>query len=197
MVPNEGDLLTPPPMNTEVVSAALAGDSGARDALLAMVYDQLRASARQQLSAERPGHTLSATALVHEAFLRLVGPRDVPWANRAHFYKAAAEAMRHVLLDHAKSRSRIKRGGGRDQVPLGDSACLSNSDDENSVDHISVDGAICRLGKADPEMAELVRLRYYAGLTCEEAALVLGVTEKTVRNRWKFATAWLAKEIET
>jgi len=179
-----------------LIAAIAGGDSASRDALLETVYLQLRATAQRQLAAERAGHTLSATALVHEAYLRLVGPRDLAWANRAHFYKAAAEAMRRVLLDHAKHRGREKRGGGRERVPLGDTACMVPGGEENFVDHLSVDRAICRLEEVDPDMAQLVKLRYYAGLSCEEVALAIGVTEKTVRNRWKFAAAWLAKALE-
>jgi len=169
--------------------------------LLPMVYAQLRAAAQQQIAAERPGHTLAATALVHEAYIKLVGPRALPWQGRGHFYAAAAEAMRQILLDHAKGRARLKRGGGQAHRHLGinDAAQLSTThrEDENddSTDFVALDAAMRRLEGRDPRMAQVVRLKYYAGLEIAQVALALGVSERTVTNDWAFAKAWLEREL--
>lgn len=172
--------------------------------LLPLVYAQLRAAAHRQMAAERPGHTLAATALVHEAYLKLVGPRDLPWQNRAHFYAAAAEAMRQILLDHAKSRARLKRGGGqsRHQLLLDDAVHLPITDSANdpanedhSSDVLALDAAIRRLEDRDPRVAQVVRLKYYAGLEIAQVALAQGVSERTVKNDWAFAKAWLEREL--
>ena len=168
--------------------------------LLPLVYHQLRAAAQQRMASERAGHTLGATALVHEAYLKLVGPREIPWQSRAHFYAAAAEAMRQVLLDHAKARARLKRGGNQPQLPcpLNDAATLPAPDDAHQTpptDFIALDAAMCRLEQRDPRMAQVVRLKYYAGLEIAQVALVLGVSERTVKNDWAFAKAWLERSL--
>lgn len=180
---------------TVLLNAAARGEAGSRDALLALVYDQLCRHAQRQMGGERANHTLSATELVHEAYLRIAGPRELAWQNRAHFYAAVAEAMRRVLLDHAKGRARAKRGGGKPPAQLGESAMLTAENDENPCDLVAIDQAICRLKEKDPRMAEVVYLRYYAGLSTAEIALVLGVSERTVGADWSFAKAWLAKEL--
>ena len=167
--------------------------------LLPLIYNQLRAAAQQHLASERPNHTLSATALVHEAYLKLCGPREIPWQNRAHFYAAAAESMRQVLLDHAKARGRLKRGGNRPgpvSLNLDAGAALPDSSDQWPSDFVALDDAMCRLEARDPRAAQVVRLRYYAGLSVEEAALALAVSERTVTNDWSFARAWLARELK-
>jgi RNA polymerase sigma factor (TIGR02999 family) len=159
-----------------------------------LVYDQLRGAAQMQLAGERgggAGHTLSATALVHEAYLRLAGPREVPWAGRAHFYAAAAQAMRRILLDHARTRAR--RSGG--PVPLegiGDVAALAGADSEQIV---AVDGALTRLESEDPEAAAVVRLRFYAGLSVEQAAEALGLSPRTAARLWTYARAVLYRAL--
>jgi len=179
--------------------------------LLPLVYNHLRAVAQNQIAGERIGHTLAATALVHEAYLKLVGPREIPWQNRGHFYAAAAEAMRQILLDHAKSRGRRKRGGGRVHVSLDEVASVvqdgqgepangpadGRSEDQNDghTDFIALDEAIRRLEARDPRVAQVVRLKYYAGLEIAQVALVLGVSERTVKNDWAFAKAWLERAL--
>lgn len=170
------------------------------DRLIQLVYEQLRADAQLRLARERSGHTLSATALVHEAYLKLAGPRGLHWENRAHYYAAAAEAMRQILLDHAKARHRAKRGGGRARCPLDidKGATISSSEpnaNENLVDAVALDDAICRLEARDPRMAQVVRLKYYAGLEISQVALALGVSERTIKNDWSFAKAWLEREL--
>jgi RNA polymerase sigma-70 factor (ECF subfamily) len=179
--------------------AAADGDKAAADGLLPFVYDQLRKAAQLGLSGERPDHTLSATALVHEAYLKLVGPREVAWAGRGHFYAAAAEAMRRILLDHARARGRVKRGGGLGRINLDDTATLGGPVAEDHgpdhADFVALDDAMCRLASRDPRMAEVVRLRFYAGLEISQVALVLSVSERTVKNDWAFAKAWLEREM--
>jgi RNA polymerase sigma factor (TIGR02999 family) len=163
-------------------------DSAQRvECLLPLVYDQLRAVAQRALTAERPDHTLEATALVHEAYLKLVGEREIPWASRAHFYVAAAEAMRRVLLDHARARGRVKRGGDRARLALSDVADLATKPEEI----VRFDEAFRRLEGESPEAAAIVRLRFFAGLSVEQTADALGVSTSTVDRRWAFARAWL------
>jgi RNA polymerase sigma factor (TIGR02999 family) len=163
-------------------------DSAQRvECLLPLVYDQLRAVAQRALAAERPDHTLEATALVHEAYLRLVGDREIPWGSRSHFYVAAAEAMRRILLDHARARGRVKRGGGRDRLTLSDVADLATKPDEI----VRFDEAFRRLEGESPEAAAIVRLRFFAGLSVEQTAEALGVSTSTVDRRWAFARARL------
>lgn len=168
--------------------------------LLPLVYEQLRASAQQRMAAERAGHTLGRTALVHEAYLKLIGPREIPWQNRAHFYAAAAEAMRQVLLDHAKARGRLKRGGEQawERLSLDDAATLdapAGTPEQEQHDFVALDAAMCRLEQRDPRIAQVVRLKYYAGLEIAQVALVMGVSERTVKNDWTFAKAWLEREL--
>lgn len=161
--------------------------------LVVQLYHDLRAAAQQQISAERANHTLSATALVHEAYLRLAGPRDVSFRERAHFYAAAVEAMRRVLLDHAKSRSRQKRGSGR--APLNLDAPLDLIAAETGGDYLALDEAIERLREHDQRMAEIVRLRFFCGLGVGDVAQILDVSERTVKSDWAFARAWLARQL--
>ncbi len=163
-------------------------DSAQRvECLLPLVYDQLRAVAQRALAAERPDHTLEATALVHEAYLKLVGEREIPWASRAHFYVAAAEAMRRILLDHARARGRVKRGGGRARLTLSDITELAKKPDEI----VRFDDAFRRLEGESPDAAAIVRLRFFAGLNVAQTAEALGVSTNTVDRRWAFARAWL------
>jgi len=171
--------------------------------LLPLVYDQLRAAAQTQMARERAGHTLAATALVHEAYLKLLGPREIPWQNRTHFYAAAAGAMRQVLLDHAKARGRRKRGGERRHVSLDDVASVdaaapgaqNDGQADSHTDFAALDDAIRRLEERDPRMAQVVHLKYYAGLEIAQVALALGVSERTVKNDWAFAKAWLERAL--
>jgi RNA polymerase sigma factor (TIGR02999 family) len=178
---------------TMLLQAAAHGDRDAADRLLPLVYDQLRQAAQRELMSERAGHTLSATALVHEAYLKLVGPREVPWAGRGHFYVAAAEAMRRILLDHAKARGREKRGGQggvpRRRVEFASIAELVASADSEEI--VSFDEAVRRLENESAEAARVVQLRFFAGLSVEQTAQVLGVSDRTVNRLWTFARAWL------
>lgn len=181
--------------------AAANGDKEAAERLLPLVYEQLRKAAQISMQGERTGHTLSATALVHEAYLKLSGPREVPWAGRGHFYAAAAEAMRQILLDHAKGRMRLKRGGGgagSDAVrrqpanDFEDVAALSQQEPEEIV---RFDDLVRRLEEESPDGAAIVRLRFFAGLSVEQTSQVLGLSTSTVDRRWAFARAWLFQRL--
>ncbi len=187
----------PAPDATILLNAVGQGGSDAANQLLPLVYDQLRQAAQRQLVSERAGHTLSATALVHEAYMKLVGPREVPWANRGHFYVAAAEAMRRILLDHAKARGRDKRGGQdgvpRPQVDFASVAELAASGDGEEI--VSFDEALRRLESESAEAARVVQLRFFAGLSVEQTALALGVSDRTVNRLWTFARAWLHRAV--
>ena len=156
--------------------------------LLPLVYGELRALARVHLRHERPDHTLQPTALVHEAYLRLLGGQDPPWNDRAHFFRAAAEAMRRILIEHARKRGRIKRGGDRVRVRIS-GVHLGIEQDPDEL--LALDEAIRRLEEQDPRIADLVRLRFFAGLSVEETAKVLEVSARTVKREWSFARAWL------
>ncbi|MBL8999761.1 MAG: sigma-70 family RNA polymerase sigma factor [Phycisphaerae bacterium] len=168
------------------------GDADAAQQLLPLVYSQLRAAAQNAMNGERPDHTLQATALVHEAFAKLVGGKPVDWANRAHFYEAAARAMRQILIDHARARNTAKRGGRDGKVPLTDfAAALEASTDEI----MALDSALTRLETHDTELAGVVRLRFFAGLSGEDAASALGVSARKVDMLWSRARAWLFREL--
>ncbi len=167
------------------------------DELLLAVYDHLRALACNQLAAERPGHTLSATALVHEAYLRLAGPRQVPWQAEPHFCSAAAEAMRRILIDHARARCAARRGGPEARrAALRLSELPDPASAEDCAGFLILDEAISRLEGVDAEASAVVRLRYFAGLSIEETARALAVSEPTVKRSWAFARAWLKEAIE-
>ncbi|MBL9032746.1 MAG: sigma-70 family RNA polymerase sigma factor [Phycisphaerae bacterium] len=181
---------SPAPNVTGLLLRASSGDPAATNELFPLVYDELRRLAAQHMASERAGHTLQATALVHEAYLRLVGPGEVTWVNRAHFFGAAAQAIRRILLDHARGRARVKRGGGNAPTSLdSDGPTLSNPADR--VDLIALDDALERLAALDPVKARVVELRYFAGLTLEQTALALQVSVATVSRHWEFARAWL------
>ncbi len=173
------------------MAAAAGGDRVAANELLPLVYEQLRRAAQADLLRERPDHTLSATALVHEAYLRLVGPREVAWANRAHFYAAAAEAMRRILVDHARARGR--RGGPH--VPLDACPDLASLVGAGSEQILAVDEAVERLTREDPEAAAMVRLRFYAGLCVDDAAAAMGLSPRTAARLWTYARAALYRDL--
>lgn len=177
---------------TQLMRAAAEGSQRASQELLPLVYGQLRAIAAQRMKRERSDHTLQPTALVHEAFLKLVGPRTTPWAGEAHFFAAAAEAMRQILVDHAKAKRRQKRGGKlvREAVNLADVAAV-----ENSEEILALDEALCRLEQQEPEVGRVVRLRFFAGLSIDQIAELLQIAPRTVDRRWQFARAWLFREL--
>jgi RNA polymerase sigma factor (TIGR02999 family) len=178
---------------TRILSAIEQGDPHAADQLLPLVYNELRRLAAQKLAQEKPGQTLQATALVHEAYLRLVGPeKEQRWESRGHFFAAAAEAMRHILVDNARRKRRSKYGGGRQRVPLDDSAPEPPT---SADDLLALDEALTRLGAEDPEAAQVVQLRYFAGLSVEEAAENLGMSRASAYRHWTFARAWLLEEL--
>ena len=156
--------------------------------LFPAVYAELRAAARGQLRYERSDHTLQATALVHEAYLRLLGGAYPTWHDRQHFFRAAAEAMRRILVEHARGRARVKRGGNPIRVTLTDVASLTQQD---PAEVLALDAAIRRLQEQDPTAADIVRLRFFAGLSVEETATMLELSERTVKREWAFARAWL------
>jgi RNA polymerase sigma factor (TIGR02999 family) len=178
---------------TRLLQDAADGRPGAADRLFPLVYSHLRAIAQQRMALERPGHTLEATALVHEAFLRIAGRAPAAWNGRAHFFHAAGEAMRRLLIDHARRRDRVKRGGARQRVPLNVLDLAAEQDEEQIV---ALDEAMVRLEGVDEESAEVVRLRFYAGLSVEQTAEAMGVSERTVKRDWAFARAWLHQALE-
>jgi RNA polymerase sigma factor (TIGR02999 family) len=172
---------------TRLLEAAAGGDRKAAADLLPLVYDELRRLAASKLAAEAPGHTLNPTALVHEAYLRLTG--DQKFDGRGHFFAAAAEAMRRILVNHARDRNRLKRGGGRQRVDLNQLTRLAAASDD---DLLGLDDALDRMAKEYPAAAELVKLRFFGGMTLGEAADALGVPRRTADRHWSFARAWLA-----
>jgi RNA polymerase sigma factor (TIGR02999 family) len=178
---------------TRILERATRGDRKAVSELLPLVYAQLRASAAKRMARERPEHTLQPTALVHEAYVRLVGDGATSWDGRGHFYAAAAEAMRRILIEHARARGRHKRGGDWQRVTL-DSVDLSGRASQIE-DIVSVDEAIGRMEERDPRMARIVRLRFFAGLSVDEIAKSLGITDRTVRREWATARAWLYRDL--
>jgi RNA polymerase sigma factor (TIGR02999 family) len=174
-----------------ILSALAPGDPSAASQLLPLVYEELRRLAAQKLSQEKPGQTLTATALVHEAYLRLVGQGpEQRWDGRGHFFAAAAEAMRRILVESARRKESLKRGGDRQRLDLDD---LALAVPEPVVDLLALDEALSRLDAADPEAAELVKLRYFAGLTVPQAAEVLGVSPRTADFLWAYARAFLLR----
>jgi RNA polymerase sigma factor (TIGR02999 family) len=176
---------------SRILSAIQHGDPHAAAQLLPLVYDELRGLAAAQLANEEPGQTLDATALVHEAYLRLVG--DLSFADRRHFFRVAAEAMRRILIDRARQKRRSRRGGGRDRVPLSDAAAAA----EVSADELlALDEALDRFAATDPVKAELVKLRYYAGLSEADAAAALGISRATASRYWTYARAWLINALD-
>jgi len=171
---------------TRILSAIEQGDPHAAEKLLPVVYDELRHLAAQRLANEKPGQTLQATALVHEAYLRLVG--DQHFDNRGHFFAAAAEAMRRILLNRARDKKRLKRGGERHRVDLDHIEIALDTSDE---DLIALDQALTELATEDPEAARLVNLRFFAELTLKDAAASLGLSQRTAERQWTYARAWL------
>jgi len=181
---------------TRILNAIERGDVGATDELLPLVYEELRLLAAQKLSHEPPGQTLQATALVHEAYLRLVGLENQSWQSKGHFFVAAAEAMRRILIDQARYKKSLKHGGQCERVPL-DEAVESRDIQRLSDDLVDLDEALAKLSKRDKVKADLVKLRYFAGLTSEQAAAALDISHATAERYWDYASSWLRLEIRT
>src|SRR5437773_927385 len=179
---------------TRILERVEKGDGKAAEELLPLVYEELRKLAAHEMAQEAPGNTLQPTALVHEAWLRLAGPREgQAWQNRAHFFGAAAEAMRRILIERARAKARLRRGGGRERVLL-EHVTLATEDPDETV--LAIHEAIERLAAQDPLKAQIVKLRYFAGLTHDEIATALGMAEPTVRRHWAFARSWLYAELK-
>jgi RNA polymerase sigma factor (TIGR02999 family) len=177
---------------TRILTAIEQGDARAADELLPLVYEQLRRLAARKMTQEPPGQTLQATALVHEAYIRLVGAKEQNWSGRTHFFAAAAEAMRRILIDNARRKQRLKRGGDQQRIALEDAEVAI---DGPSEDILALDEALMKLAIEDPVKADLVKLRYFAGLTIEQAAQMLGISRATAERYWSYARAWLFDEM--
>lgn len=173
---------------TQLLAAWGNGDKSALDKLFPLVHDELRRIAGRQMGHERAGHTLQATALVNEAYLRLAGQHGFEWHNRAHFFAVCAQVMRHVLIDHARAHARDKRGGGAIQVSLNEAALIAGQPAEHFV---ALDEALRFLEDVDPQKGKIVELRYFGGLNIEQTAEVLNISPRTVRREWQRAKAWL------
>ena len=173
---------------TRILSSIEHGDSKAAEELLPIVYEELRRLAAQKIAHERPGQTLQATALVHEAYLRLIGSEDPGWNNRSHFFGAAAEAMRRILVERARRRNRLKRGGDQERVNIDEVEIPIKADDERILE---VHAALEDLEQKDPIKATIVKLHFFVGLSHEEIAGALGISEKTVRRSWSYTKVWL------
>jgi len=178
---------------TQLLLAWNKGDRDALDRLMPLVYAELRRLARRHMRSEGPEHTLQPTVLVNEAYIRLVDQNQVNWQSRAHFFGAAAQIIRRVLVDHARSRGRLKRGGNRAQLNLDDAAGALNN--VLNVDVVALDDALSQLARLDPQKERVVELRFFAGLSIEETADTLGISQATVKREWAAARAWLYQEI--
>jgi RNA polymerase sigma factor (TIGR02999 family) len=178
---------------TQILSRIDSGDPTAAEQLLPLVYDELRQLAAQKMAQEKPGQTLEATALVHEAYLRLVKADVVQrWNSRRHFFLAAAESMRRILVEAARRKKRLKRGGNRKRVDLQEPLTFDNDSSDELLD---LDAALERFGQADSDKAEVVKLHFFAGLTLSDIAQLLGLSEVTVKRHWRYARAWLHKDL--
>ena len=178
---------------THILVEVSRGNGQAAEELLPLVYDELRRIAGARMAQEAAGHTLQPTALVHEAWLRMVGEGARTWQNRAHFFGAATEAMRRILIDSARRKSRLKRGGNRERVDIDDLDLAAATPDDKML---LIDEALERLQTEDAEKAKIVVMKFFGGLTNQEVALSLGVTERTVERQWAYARAWLFREIK-
>ena len=168
-------------------------DADANNALLDMVYGELHRQAHRYLRNERKGHTLQTTALIHEVYLKLTEQRSIEWESRTHFFGIAANLMRHILVDYAKAKHRLKRGGKADNLPLEEAFLVASK--ETNIDLLAMDEALNRLAEMDEQQSRIVELRYFSGLSVEETAEVLGVSESTVKRDWNVAKAWLKHEL--
>jgi RNA polymerase sigma factor (TIGR02999 family) len=179
---------------TRILVAIESGDPVAADELLPLVYHELRKLAAHKMANEAPGQTLQPTALVHEAYLRLVGKEDQQWHGRAHFFGAAAEAMRRILIDKARRKRAARHGGGQPHVDVAEVDIAAPADDDQLL---AMNEALDRLAAKDKVKADLVKLRYFVGMTIEEAARILGISEPTAKRYWTYARAWLYAEIRS
>jgi RNA polymerase sigma factor (TIGR02999 family) len=179
---------------TRLLRRITKGEAGTSDKLFDHVYGELRRLARAQMAREKPGHLLQSTALVHEAYLRLLSDLDVDWESRAHFYGAAAEAMRRILVEHARKRDALRRGGGRRRVPLDEEEAETS---RRLSEILAVDEALSRMQDGDARAAEIVRLRFFAGLSIDETALAMDLSPRTVRREWLYARARLYRDLRT
>ena len=179
---------------TRILNAIERGDAKATDELLPLVYEELRLLAAQKLSREAPGQTLQATALVHEAYIRLVGDTPQSWDSRGHFFAAAAEAMRRILVENARRKKTLKRGGDQERIDLGEWV-LSDESAKTLEEIMALDEALEKLERKDTLKADLVKLRFYAGLTIEQSARSLGISLTTAKTHWAYARAWLLREV--
>ena len=177
---------------TRILSAIEGGDAHAAAQLLPLVYDELRQLAAQKLAQEKPGQTLQATALVHEAYLRLVKQTDVSWQNRAHFFGIASQMMRRILVDHARRHAYAKRGGGAVTLALDDALAVA---EKREIDLVALDDALEELSRLDPQQGRVVELRFFAGLSIEDTADALGISPATVKRDWLTARVWLGKQL--
>jgi RNA polymerase sigma factor (TIGR02999 family) len=177
---------------TRILNAIGGGDSKAAEELLPLVYEELRKLAASRMANEAPGQTLQPTALVHEAWLRLVGKDNPQFEGRGHFFAAAAEAMRRILIERARQKLSLKRGAGARRVNLEELEVAVMADDDTLL---AVDEAMTKLAKEDPGAAEFIKLRFFGGFTTEEAAQILGIHERTARRHWRFARGWLYQEL--
>lgn len=177
---------------TQILHEVCNGHDSAVGRLMPLVYDEMRALAETYLQQERPGHTLSATALVHEAYLRLVDQREDQWQNRAHFFAIAARAIRQILVDHARTRQARKRGGDWLRITLDEQVDWRSG---SQLDTLVLDDALNRLAALSERQAQVVELRFFGGLSVEETAHVIGVSERTVKGDWKVARAWLWRDL--
>lgn len=177
---------------TQLLARLSAGDQSASAKLIALVYPELRSMARRCMRNERPGHTLQATGLVHEAYLRLIGLDRIQWQNRAHFFGIAARVMRQVLLDYAREHHARKRGGGAARVDLDDNLLIA---EDHLDDVMAMDESLDRLAEVDPDQARLIELRFFAGMTVDEIAEVMAISTATVKREWSHAKAWLRRDM--
>ncbi len=177
---------------TQILAEMAAGDRSAAQRLLPMIYDEFRSLAARYLGRERAGHTLEPTALVHEAYMRLVDQSRVNWQGRTHFFAVGAQLMRRILVDHARHKGRAKRGGGRARITLDEHVAISPQRDE---DLLALDEALQKLAQVDPRQAQVVELRFFGGLSVDEVAQVLGVSKRTVESDWTMVRAWLRREL--
>jgi len=179
---------------TQILNAIEHGDAKAADELLPLVYEELRLLAAQKMAQEKPGQTLQATALVHEAYIKLVGEEAQNWQSRSHFFRAAAEAMRRILIDNVRHKKSLKHGGEHQKLDLNET--IVKQDSTSSIDDlIALDEALARLSEDEEIRAEVVKLRYFAGLSVEQTADILGISPMTVKRYWAYARAWLLREI--